>query len=153
MMDKRLFLGLLALMLLAVSLVSVVLSMYMMSYSEITGGVVSNVGTVGFVQSGVAGISVMNENIVLGSGYFEEDCEEDYAVIGSDVLESSCWVNTSAVTLSPVYHRVENSGNAMVELTATTVLESAGEFFCERDCENEAAVYLKGLNGEDVQTV
>ncbi len=140
----------------------------------LTGFAVSGTGSASITQSGTAGITMRNQTIAFGSGYFNytsctgsSDFAELWSLNGTLNYTSStvsqvntnatCWVNTTtfldpSIGSAPslAYHTVENSGSTTINLTAyitysnTTAAGEAEDIFCVGGC-NDTTSAAVGL--------
>jgi hypothetical protein len=100
-------------------------------YTLLTGAAVET-GTSSVTVQGTSGLTIPDGAITLPTGYYDPTCTTGYGVIDSASGFTSCWLNTTGGT--PIflgdYHQLENSGTAVVSLTAYTDQTDAISYLC-----------------------
>lgn len=79
---------------------------------------------------GVAGISLSDDIISFGSGYYNGSCFLSYGQLNSN-LSRNCWVNVTTFPSTEDVHVIENNGSVNLNVTASLVnMTDAEMFFC-----------------------
>jgi hypothetical protein len=101
-------------------------------------GKVTETGTVNLTGAGLAGLSVSDAAIAVGSGYVNSTCGGDVAILQSDSGEATvspfaepyCWINTTAFYgTANDFHTIENNGTLTVNVSAIGSTH-AQDLFC-----------------------
>ncbi len=116
-------------------------------------GMTTEVGTVSLTRAGTAGISLGDDVISFGSGYYNGSCFLPYGQLNSN-LSKNCWVNVSAFPSSEDVHTLTNSGNLVINITASLVnMTDAEMFFCntEQGCNAslDSEILIQSLDQEE----
>jgi hypothetical protein len=101
-------------------------------------GKVTETGTVNLTGAGLAGLSISDAAIAVGSGYVNATCTGDVAILQSGIgdtvsdphVEPFCWINTTAYfgTAADI-HRIINNGTLVVNISAIGSTH-AQDLFC-----------------------
>ncbi len=128
-MKRRALIISLLLFFIFLQLLQIFTSLYYYLPVEETGQVTQS-ATVSLTTVGIAGINLDDNVISFGSGYYNGSCFLPYAQLNSN-LSKTCWVNISAFPTSEDVHTITNSGNVVVNVTASLVnMTDAEMFFC-----------------------
>ncbi len=76
----------------------------------------------------VVGITLDDNTIAFGSGYYNASCTDNYALMNSNI-SNNCWINTTAFPNNDV-HLITNNGTVNVNVTAYALVTDAEETFC-----------------------
>ena len=142
-----------------------ILSMFLNNSNYITGFVTST-GTANLTWAGTAGITLIDNSICFGSGYFNSSCVRNYATLDSNTTyhnatlnnpnaEPYCWINTTAInTCSGTNNSIgndiialTNSGSSAVNVSASTT-QNGETWLCDGTCAttNLAQIQLLSYN-------
>ena len=134
-MEKKRVVQSIIFLVLLMSIFSVGMNLYLLKYFHIpegsSTGQVTSSGTITLTQAGSSGLSLSDDAIAFGSGYYNSSlCSLGYALLNSNT-STACWTNTTAALQSEDVHLLSNSGTVLVNLTVSSVnLTDAEELYC-----------------------
>ncbi|MBS3072263.1 LamG domain-containing protein [Candidatus Pacearchaeota archaeon] len=80
-------------------------------------------------EPSIVGITLDDNNIAFGSGYYNPSCSINYSLINSNT-SNNCWINTSTYPTSADVHLITNNGTVNVNVSSYVVLTDAEQVFC-----------------------
>ncbi len=151
-MKKGELLIILLVLFLFVQFIQILTTVYVYTRLESLGRVTES-GTVSLTTVGTAGISLSDDIISFGSGYYNGSCFLPYAQLNSN-LSRNCWVNVTTFPGSEDVHVLTNTGNVVVNVTASLVNTTDAEmFFCNAaqgcNVSLDSEILIQSLNNED----
>ena len=144
-------LGLISVLLLVLVIIFVVLFNLLNFSNQNILGLVTTSGTTNLTWVGAAGMSLTDDLINFGSGYYNGSCNLNYADLNSN-SSKQCWVNLSNSLED--YHLIVNTGTVTINVSlSVSSISDAEEFFCgvSQGCNatTDSRVLIKSLNNED----
>lgn len=105
---------------------------------SVTGRVTDSSSTVTLTQSGTAGITLTDNAIAFGSGYYNASCTQGGSLLESNLSHGvntagafpTCWINTTAFLPVPDFHTIQNNGSVKVNVSAYGNQQDADSFYC-----------------------
>jgi len=130
---KRVYVLLFLLMMfIAISSFSLVVNLYayaaISQSHDITGDALQG-GRANFTQAGAAGVTLADNSIDFGSGFYNGTCFLTHALINSNTSRE-CWVNTTTFPGTEDVHVIENTGSTVLSINVSINITDAEQFFC-----------------------
>lgn len=115
-------------------------------YTLLSGAATTGTGTSSITVQGYASIAINDATVTFPTGYYNASCTYGYARLNTNSTNASsgenfCWLNGSNIepwngslvmsaNMTPDYHRIENNGSTVINVTLETNETNASRYLC-----------------------
>ena len=138
--------------LLSFEVLGIGVELYVRAYPLVLTGEATSPGNITLTTAGTAGISLSDDTIAFGSGYYNSSCSLSYAEINANG-SSLCWINVTSFPRTGDSHTLINTGTTVVNITVSLVnISDAEQLFCgnSQACaySNSSEILIQSVNAE-----